>query len=73
MKRILLMLLALLLVIMPVMTACTNNGTEDKQDVQQDDKTEQTGDPTDRLSYAFSPNIPEGTRFDGKKFRSSLC
>ena len=68
MKRILLMLLALLLVIMPVMTACTNNETEDKQDVQQDDKTEQTGDPTDRLSYAFSPNIPEGTRFDGKKF-----
>lgn len=71
MKKFLLLLLAAILIITPVMTAC-NNGEDEVEDENVENEVSGEANPDDRLSYAFSPNIPEGTKFDGKKFSMLL-
>ena len=53
-----------------VMSSCQKqdsvNSGEQNGNENSDNKAD--SDPDDRLSYEFSPNIPEGTRFDGQTF-----
>ncbi|MBR5528523.1 MAG: extracellular solute-binding protein [Clostridia bacterium] len=66
------LILAALLVSVPTVALFASCGDSDtnKEGTENSTETNEGNEetPTDRLSYAFSPNIPEGTKFDGETF-----
>ena len=69
MKKITLILAALLLSVPTVslFASCGEKGTPDDNAQGEKGETSVSGNE-DRLSYDFSPNIPEGVKFDGETF-----
>lgn len=68
MKKRVSLLLAVLLLLTSVFSFYSCEKTDDEKINNGDETQETVIDPNNRLSYPFSPNIPEGTRFDGESF-----